>query len=66
MKKKTTKTRAAGSKPKKIAVFQTSADLKVALLVVSLAINLFTFCIWLTLQITSRYDVALYNFFVFR
>lgn len=66
MKKKTTKTRAAGSKSKKIAVLQTGADLKVALLVVSLAINLFTFCIWLTLQITSRYDVALYHFFVFR
>lgn len=36
--------------PESIAVFQTSEDLKTALLVVSMAINLFLFTTWLVIQ----------------
>lgn len=66
MKKNTTKKRIVTTKAKKPVVLQTGTDLKTALLLVSLFINLFVFCIWLTLQITSEYDKALYDFFVIR
>jgi hypothetical protein len=65
MKKNTTK-KVAAKKNKQPVVFQTGTDLKSALLVVSLLINAFVFCVWLTLQITSQYDQALYQFFVLR
>jgi len=66
MKKNTTKKRAVVVKANKPPVFQTSADLRTALLIVSLILNVFVFCIWLTLQLTSQYDAALYDFFIFR
>lgn len=46
--------------------FQTGADLKTALLVVSLIANLFVLCLWIALQVTSRYDQALIDFFISR
>lgn len=44
----TTETNTAA--PERVAVFQTSEDLKSALLVVSMAINLFVFTAWLIIQ----------------
>lgn len=66
MKKNTTKKQTTAKKSKQQPVFQTSADLKTALLVVSLLLNVFVFCLWLTLQITSQYDAALHSFFILR
>ena len=63
-KKRTTTKKAAPHQP--FAVFQTSADLKSALLIVSLFINFFVFCLWLTLQVTSQYDEALVDFLIHR
>lgn len=37
------------------AIFQTSEDLKTALLIVSLSINLFVFTAWLVIQTDPRY-----------
>jgi len=37
-----------------------------AVLVVSLLINLFVLCLWLTLQMTNHYDNALFHFFIHR
>ena len=37
------------------AIFQTSEDLKTALLIVSLSINLFVFTAWLVVQTDPRY-----------
>ena len=39
----------------RVAVFQTSEDLKTALLIVSLGINLFVFTAWLVIQTDPRY-----------
>lgn len=36
--------------PERVAVFQTSEDLKTALLFVSLTVNLFLFTAWLVIQ----------------
>ena len=66
MKKNTTKKAVAAKKTKQPVVFQTGADLKTALLIVSLLLNAFVLCIWITLQITYRYDQSLYNFFILR
>lgn len=68
MKKNTTKKQAAVKKTaaKKPVVFHTKTDATSALLVVSLLINAFTLCIWLTLQITSEYDKIFYDFFILR
>lgn len=40
-------------------VFQTSEDLKSALLVVSVAINLFIFTAWLVVQVDPHYALLL-------
>ncbi|MES2876278.1 MAG: hypothetical protein V4678_02285 [Patescibacteria group bacterium] len=48
------------------AIVQTERDLKDALLTVSVFVNLFILCLWVALQTTSQYDVALVNFFVTR
>lgn len=37
------------------AIFQTSEDLKTALLIVSLSVNLFLFTAWLVVQTDPRY-----------
>jgi len=68
MKKNTTKKQIVTRKPKTkpLAVFTTHKDATTALLVVSLLVNAFVFCVWLTLQITAQYDKALYDFFILR
>lgn len=68
MKKNTTRKQTVARKPKakQVAPFTTRSDAATAVLVVSLLVNAFVFCIWLTLQITSQYDKALYDFFVLR
>lgn len=45
--------------PDSPAVFQTSEDLKTALLVVSMAINLFVFTAWLVIQTDPRLALLL-------
>ncbi|MBP9667914.1 hypothetical protein KBD87_03860 [Candidatus Saccharibacteria bacterium] len=61
-KKRTTTTK----KSSWLAEFQTSRDVKDALLIVSLIANLFVLCLWIALQLTSRYDDALVSFFIHR
>lgn len=39
--------------------FQTAQDLKTAILIVSVLANITVFVLWLTLQLTSRFDSAL-------
>ena len=41
------------------AIFQTSEDLKTALLIVSVSINLFLFTAWLVIQTDPRYAALL-------
>lgn len=41
-------------------------DLRNAILIVSLLLNLFAVCVWLTLNITSVYDAELFDLFVTR
>jgi len=48
------------------AVFETERDLKDALLIVSITANLFVVCLWVALQVTSRYDSSLTSFFIHR
>lgn len=42
-----------------VAVFQTSEDLKTALLVVSMAVNLFLFTAWLVIQVDPSLALVL-------
>ncbi len=42
-----------------VALFQTSQDLRTAILVVSVLANVTLFVVWLTLMFTSRYDAAI-------
>lgn len=42
----------------------TTNDLKNALLLVSVFINVFIFTAWLTLQVTDRYNAAIISFLV--
>jgi len=43
----------------RVAVFQTSEDLKSALLIVSVAVNLFIFTAWLVIQVDPKYALVL-------
>lgn len=43
----------------RVAILQTSEDLKAALLVVSLAVNLFLFTAWLVIQVDPSYALVL-------
>ena len=45
---------------------QTERDFKDALLTVSVFANLFVLCVWVALQATSQYDIALAGFFLDR
>jgi hypothetical protein len=45
-----------------IRVPSTFEDVKTALLVVSLVINLAVFIFWLVLRVTSKYDEQVFNF----
>ena len=65
------KTATAPSKFKKTkfdpsALMQTERDFKDAVLTVSVFVNLFILCVWVALQTTSQYDVALASFFLDR
>lgn len=51
---------------REVRVLPTSFDVMTAVLIVSLIINLFILCLWITLQVTDRYDLALFQFFVHR
>ena len=68
MKKATTRTKKSLKtvKAMKPVVFTTGTDAKTALLIVSLTINIFMVCLWVALQVTSRYDQALVEFFIHR
>lgn len=44
----------------------TTIDLVAAVLIVSLLINLFLVCLWVTLRVTTQYDAALGQFFLGR
>ena len=48
------------------ALMQTERDFKDALLTVSVFANLFVLCVWVALQATSQYDIALAGFFLDR
>lgn len=48
------------------AVFQTGQDAKDALLIVSIAANLFVVILWVMLQVTSQYDAQLVHLFIGR
>lgn len=58
-------TKSSVRKPAKQA-FGTTIDLFVAVLIVSLLINLFVVCIWVTLSTTTQYDAALAQFLLGR
>lgn len=62
---KTTRSKKVSSK-KSSALLQTGADLRTAVLIVSLLINAFVVCLWVTLATTTEYDVALSQFFLGR
>lgn len=58
-KARTKPTRASQQLP----VFTTGTDAMRAVLIVSLLLNAFIFCLWLALQFTSKYDSALAELF---
>jgi hypothetical protein len=64
--KKPTVSKSKRSVKQKVSVFETSKDLKNAVLIVSLLGNLFVLCLWIVLNTTNYYDSALYNFFINR
>ena len=49
-----------------VAVFHTTQDVKDAVLIVSLLVNLFVLCLWIALQVTTSYDSSLVSFFLNR
>lgn len=44
------------------ATLQTSQDLRNAVLIVSVVMNLFIFIAWLAMQVTTRYDTQIAGF----
>ena len=48
------------------ALAQTERDFKDAILTVSVFVNLFMLCVWVVLQSSTQYDVAIANFFLDR
>lgn len=65
-KKAASQKKVATPKKAEFAVFDTSADAKTALLVVSLLVNAFVISLWVAMVATSQYDVALSQFFLGR
>ena len=45
-----------------MAVAQTGQDVRNAILVVSIVLNLFVFIAWLAMQVTTRYDAQIAGF----
>lgn len=69
MKKTTTKKASKQSTVTTAGVFAeraTLGDFKTAVLLISLLINLFTLCVWITLQLTTEYDNQLFTLFIHR
>lgn len=70
--KKTTSSTKTKSKAKKtvatpqVAAFQTGADLRTALLIVSIIGNLFVLSLWVVLKVTTAYDAVLSQVFLGR
>jgi len=64
--KKTTATKTKRSVKPSISVFETSKDLKNAVLIISLLGNFFILSLWIVLNTTSYYDSVLFNFFINR
>lgn len=64
--KKTSIAKQKRSAKQNISVFETSKDLRSAVLVVSLLGNFFVLSLWIVLNTTSYYDNALFNFFINR
>ncbi len=48
------------------ALAQTERDFKDAILTVSVFVNLFLLCVWVALQSTTQYDLAIASFFLDR
>lgn len=63
MKKHTKSTKKSDDVMSPHAMQATEQDLKNAVLIVSLTINVFVLSLWVALNVTSYYDVALTNFF---
>jgi hypothetical protein len=59
MKEKTQKTSNLSHAEVAIATFQTGQDVKTAVLIVSLLVNVTVFTVWLVLQLTPRYDAVM-------
>jgi hypothetical protein len=66
MKKKSSVDKKRVSKKATTLHASTHLDLASAALIISLVINLFFVCLWVTLQITDKYDAALIDFFTNR
>lgn len=66
MNKKTSIRSKKVSSEKKLGIQNTKLDLITAALIISLLINLFVVCLWISLQITSQYDSELIRFFIHR
>ena len=49
-----------------VAMLQTERDFRDALLMVSIAVNLFGLSLWIAMQATTTYDTALMQFFFAR
>ena len=64
--KKTPATKTKRSVKPPLSVFETSKDLRSAVLIISLLGNFFVLSLWIVLNTTSHYDSALFNFFINR
>jgi hypothetical protein len=59
MKQQTQKVEAKTETEVSTAIFQTSQDVKTAILIVSVLANVTLFVVWLMLQVTTQYDAAI-------
>jgi hypothetical protein len=59
MNQQTQKDQTSGEAVAAIATFQTGQDVKNAILILSVLANIALFVLWLTVQLTSRYNAAL-------
>lgn len=55
-----------GNEAAQAATFQTSQDVKTAVLIVSVLANVTVFVLWMMLQLTSRFDAAMASAFLGR
>jgi hypothetical protein len=59
MKEQTQKVQTNAEADVGLAVFQTSQDVKTAILIVSILANVTLFVVWLMLQVSTQYDAAI-------